>query len=139
MRNLFLFVLLVSFVACKKDTDAPTAALSETIDTTAQLLASGSFENGPYGTVTGRGKVFKNFNGSYSVVLDSFSTNNGPDLYVYLSKQAMPVDFIVGGKLKSTNGKQVYDLAEMPDLSQYKYICIHCKAFNHLFGFALLK
>lgn len=138
MRFLIFALLLVGFAACKKEMAASTMALTEPVDTTAKTVASGMFQNGPYGTVSGKGQVLKNYNGSYAVVLDSFSTNNGPDLYVYLSRQAMPVDFIEAGKLKSTNGRQVYDLSGMPDLSQYKYICIHCKTYNHLFGYAKL-
>ncbi|MGB8193762.1 MAG: DM13 domain-containing protein [Chitinophagaceae bacterium] len=139
MRYLLYFAILAYLASCKKNTDAPTVTLTETVDTTAKLLASGIFQKGPYGTVSGKGELYKNPNGTYAVVLDSFTTTNGPDLYVYLSKQAMPVDFIEAGKLKSTSGRQVYDLDMKPDTAQFKYISIHCKAYNHLFGYALLK
>ncbi len=112
--------------------------MTEMPSASAQLVASGRFQDGPYGRVSGLGQVWKTASNTYEVVLDSFQTNNGPDLYVYLSKEMMPVNFIEAGKLKSTNGKQVYPLTNMPDLSQYKYVAIHCKAFNHLFGYASL-
>ena len=139
MRILIPIMCLIMIVGCKKETDASTTVLSETIDTTAKLVMSGSFQNGPYGAVSGIGKVYKNYNGTYSILLDSFMTTNGPNLFVYLSKEAMPVNFISAGNLKSTTGSQVYNITEMPDIAQYKYICIHCKDYNHLFGYALLK
>ena len=139
MRILIFISFLLVIVSCKKSTDAPTTVLSETIDSTAKLLVSGNFQNGPYGAVSGIAKFYKNYNGTYSIVLDSFMTSNGPNLFVYLSKEAMPVNFIDAGNLKSTTGSQVYTITEMPDTAQYKYICIHCKDYNHLFGYALLK
>lgn len=139
MRIAIAFFILLSIAACKKETGAPTAPLSEMRDTAAQLLLKGNFQNGPYGAVSGKGSVYKSFDGTYAVSLDSFSTNNGPDLYVYLSKEIMPVNFIEVGRLRSTAGNQVYTLTGMPDLATYKYICIHCKAFNHLFGYALIN
>jgi len=51
----------------------------------------------------------------------------------------MPITFIDLGELKSTKGNQVYSIAGMPDFTDYKYISIHCVAYNHLFGSALLK
>lgn len=137
----FVFFMLSTLVldSCTKENVTSMDTLNENVDTTATLLAMGYFENGPYGSVSGKGLVYRNVDGSYSVMLDSFTTTNGPDLYVYLSKQAMPINFIEAGKLKSTMGKQVYNLASAPDLSEYRYICIHCKQFNHLFGFSQIK
>lgn len=128
--------LLLLLTACKKE--LTTEKLNEAPAMNATQLSSGAFQNGPYGQVNGRGQVWRTPANGYEVVLDNFTTSNGPDLYVYLSKEIMPVNFIEVGKLKSTNGKQVYTLTSMPDLTQYKYIAIHCKAFNHLFGYALL-
>jgi hypothetical protein len=51
----------------------------------------------------------------------------------------MPVNFIDLGALKSTIGNQVYNVVGMPDFMDYKYISIHCVAYNHLFGSALLQ
>lgn len=138
MRLLICALLLVGFAACKKESGASTAPLIVSVDTTAKSIATGIFQNGPYGTVSGKGQVLKNADGSYAILLDSFSTSNGPDLFVYLSKQPTPIDFIEAGKLKATNGRQLYELSGKPDLELYKYICIHCRAFNHLFGYAKL-
>lgn len=137
MKHALLFFTVLAFAACKKES-ASNIPANEMIQTGATVLKKGNFQNGPYGNVSGVGKVVRNSDNSYALVLDSFMTNNGPDLYVYLSKEAMPVNFIEAGKLRSTSGTQVYPLTGAPDLSQYRYIAIHCKAFNHLFGYALL-
>lgn len=138
MKYLLIALPLFLVISCTKEINAPSTVLMEKKDTAATVVKTGQFQNGPFGTVTGKALVVKDSSGNYAVVLDSFMTSNGPDLYVYLSKQQMPVDFIEAGKLKSTNGSQVYPLAAMPDLAQYRYVCIHCKAYNHLFGYALL-
>lgn len=138
MRNYLLFFTLLLLAACKKESASNIPSM-DMVQSSATSQATGLFQNGPYGTVSGVGKVVLNVNNTFDLVLDSFSTNNGPDLYVYLSKEAMPINFIEVGKLKATSGTQVYPLLSAPDLTQYKYICIHCKAFNHLFGYASLQ
>lgn len=138
MKTFIPIVLLLFFAACKKESASNDPAM-DVVQNGATPQAKGSFQNGPYGTVRGVGKVVRNTNNTFDVILDSFMTNNGPDLFVYLSKEIMPVNFIEVGKLRSISGTQVYPLTGNPDLSQYKYICIHCKAFNHLFGYATLQ
>lgn len=137
MNKSLLFVVIL-FAACKKE-GASTVPAMDMPQSNAVVIGSGGFENGPYGRVSGVAKVVRNPGNTYDVVLDSFQTNNGPDLFVYLSKEVMPVNFIVAGKLKATSGTQVYSLSFVPDLSQYKYVAVHCKAYNHLFGYALLQ
>lgn len=139
MKLLLALIAFVLLLSCKKQAGTPENNLAENVDTTAMKIASGVFQNGPFGTVMGNSILYKNFNGSYSILLDSFSSSNGPALYVYLSKEAMPVNFVEVGKLKSTNGMQVYDLPSTTNALVYKYVCIHCKDYNHLFGFAQLK
>lgn len=138
-----LIITLISLAAiqsCKKESDsfASTETVNEMVDTTGILKYSGTFTSGPFGTVTGMAEVYKN-GADYKVKLAHFNTNNGPALHVYLSKEAMPINYIDLGVLKSTNGNQVYNVTGMPDFMDYKYISIHCVAYNHLFGSALIK
>lgn len=139
MRLLIFIFFVVLISACKKETDAPTTVLNEMPSTEVKSQNVGYFINGPYGQVSGKAQVLKITEGNFEIVLDSFMSSNGPDLYVYLSKEVMPVNFMEAGKLKSTNGRQVYQLVSTIDISPYKYVCIHCKAYNHLFGSALIK
>ena len=139
MRLFISTLILLALASCNKDSDAPNTVLNEQPSTNVSSMQLGYFQNGPYGSVSGRATVSKITEASYEVVLDSFMTTNGPDLYVYLSKEIMPVSFIEIGKLKSTSGRQVYPFNMPQDLASYKYVCIHCKAYNHLFGSALIK
>jgi hypothetical protein len=139
--------LALLITSCKKEGQlAPATVLDEMIDTTkgmdsssmTTIQYSGDFTSGPFGTVTGKAEVYKTGT-MYQVKLANFNTNNGPALHVYISKEAMPINYVDLGILKSTTGNQVYNVTGMPDFMEYKYISIHCVAFNHLFGSALLK
>jgi len=77
--------------------------------------------------------------GKYRLAAENFNTSNGPDLHVYFSMEKQPVNFIDLGKIKSTSGNQLYNIAGMPDFTQFKYVLIHCRAYNYLFGYAELK
>ena len=128
-------------MACKKEntvTTSQTPAMEMVDSSGSELKYSGTFSNGPYGSIMGRVKIYEK-DSAYSLVLDSFSVNNGPDLHVYLSKEIQPVNFIDLGKLKSVSGTQVYNIPGVPDFMQFKYALIHCQQFNHLFGNANLQ
>jgi hypothetical protein len=132
---LFIFAALTS---CKKDELASTDTVNETVDTALMLKYTGSFESGPYGTATGKAELYSSATRA-EVKLVSFNTTNGPALHVYLSKEPMPINYIDLGSLKSTNGNQIYSIPGNSDLDAFKYVSIHCVAYNHLFGYAKLN
>ena len=107
-------------------------------DTASVLKYSGDFVSEPYGTVTGKVEIYKKAI-VIEVKLAGINSSNGPALHVFISKEAMPINFIDLGSLKSTTGNQVYSVSGMPDFMDYKYISIHCVAYKHLFGSALLQ
>ena len=131
-----ILVVLVT-ISCTKNAGSSATTLNERIDTVARLVANtipGTFIT--YGeNVKGTAKVYLK-DGKLSLALEEFSTNNGPDLHVYLSKEIQPVNFIDLGKLKATAGNQLYDISGMPDFTKYRYALIHCQQYNHLFGSA---
>ncbi|MES2005842.1 MAG: DM13 domain-containing protein [Bacteroidota bacterium] len=141
MRKIIFLLLLTTifFLACNKNAGSLTESINERVDANATVVTgtmAGTFTS--YGqNVAGTAKVYSQ-NGKLSLVLENFSTNNGPDLHVYLSKETMPVNFIDLGKLKSISGNQVYDIPGTPDFGQYKYALVHCQQYNHLFGSAEL-
>lgn len=139
MQRLFIFLICLSslIISCKKN-NTPTIVLNEMTDTASVLKYSGDFTSGPYGTVTGKAEIYKKAT-TIEVKLAGFNSSNGPALHVFISNEAMPVNFIDLGALKSTTGNQVYSVLGMPDFMDYKYISIHCVAYNHLFGSALLQ
>ena len=137
ITTLIFIVPVLFFSACKKN-NTPETILNEMTDTTAVLKYSGVLASGPYGTVNGEAKIFKTGT-KYELKLMDFSGSNGPDLRVYLAKEMLPVTFIDLGALKATGGNQVYEITGPVDFTQYKYALIHCRQYNHLFGWALLQ
>jgi len=133
-----IFALFILLTSCVKE-NTPTDAVNSPVDTTmANIRFNGTFGNGPYGLVTGTAKIYFQ-NNQYILALENFNSSNGPDLHVYISKEAQPVNYIDLGKLQSVNGNQQYLLTGNINFSEYKYALIHCQQYNHLFGSAELK
>ena len=103
----------------------------------AEIKYTGIFMNGPYGSVTGNVKTYRE-GGQNSLALLNMNISNGPDLHVYLSKEVEPINFIDLGRLKAISGNQVYPLSSLPDFSAYKFVLIHCQQYNNLFGSAFI-
>ncbi|MDQ6763019.1 MAG: DM13 domain-containing protein [Bacteroidota bacterium] len=141
MKKLLLFFATITslgVVSCKK---ASTETLHQVIlpaDTAAMVKYNGSLTSGPSGSVSGQVKIYLKGN-QYILSLENFSTTNGPDLKVYISKEMFPVNFIKLGDLQSTNGNQLYNISGTPDFTIYKYVQIYCEKYDHLFGYALLS
>ena len=136
MLKFFLssLITLSIFTGCSKTS---TIKLDEMVAADSTLKWGGSFKGIGGENVSGLAKIFI-ANNKYMLKLENFSTSNGPDLKVYLSKAATPSEFISLGDLKSTNGNQVYLINGTPDFSKYRFVLIHCERFNHLFGTAEL-
>lgn len=130
-----VFVIIV-LGACKKE-NTPTIALNEKVDLAVAkpVSNSGSFNNGPYGTVNGSARIYQTDN-RYQLALENFMASNGPDLKVYISKEIQPVNFINLSPLKSTTGNQLYDIPANINVKDYAYVLIYCERYSHLFGYA---
>jgi len=135
---LFSICLAVLGLSCKKES-TPTTAQTEKVDPSSAKPQSseGNFVNGPYGSVKGNARIYLT-DGRYQLALENFSTTNGPDLKVYISKETDPRNFINLGSLKSTNGDQLYNIPDGVNIKDYGYALIYCKQFSHLFGSAIL-
>ncbi|MBP7356859.1 MAG: DM13 domain-containing protein [Cloacibacterium sp.] len=137
----FLTLLITSFllVSCIRE-NTSTEDLMEMAPENATLKYSGNFIQGPYGNnVNGKAEIYEK-NGIFTLVFnDSFTINNGPDLYVYVSKEQQPTQFISLGRLKSVNGGQTYTFTSAINFDDYKYAVVHCQQYNHLFSYALLQ
>ncbi|HEU5166099.1 MAG TPA: DM13 domain-containing protein [Chitinophagaceae bacterium] len=136
----FIVIIFVLFTlsSCVKE-NTPTAPVNNPVDTSmANIRFNGTFGNGPYGAVNGTAKIYFQ-NNQYILALENFSSSNGPDLHVYISKELQPVNYIDLGKLQAVSGNQQYQLTENISFSEYKYALIHCQQYNHLFGSADLK
>lgn len=137
----FLIALLVvlGITGCKKE-NTPSLVLDEKIDPMVMAMpkSTGNFSNGPWGTVSGTAKIYAVGN-EIKLALEGFSSSNGPNLMVYLSKEKEPINFINLGDLKATGGNQLYDIPSTVKDGDYKYALIYCKRYSHLFGSAALN
>jgi peptide methionine sulfoxide reductase msrA/msrB len=86
---------------------------------------------------TGTVRVLQTEAGSV-VRYEDFSTTNGPDLYVYLSKDKEATDYVDLGPLKATSGNINYAVPEDVSFDEYSYVLVWCKQFGVLFNYALL-
>ncbi len=108
-------------------------------------LLGGDFNNQGAEPVSGKAVLGKTSDGKLVLRFENLKSANGPDLYVYLTRQTSPnssdqikAGFEVG-KLKATNGNLNYELDSKLDLTQYKSVVIYCKSVNVVFGFANLN
>jgi hypothetical protein len=105
-------------------------------------LARGEFVSRDHGT-SGVARVLELADGRRVLRLEGLDTDNGPDLYVYLSANAAggdegafdddPLDL---GRLKGNKGDQNYDIPSDADLGAFRAVVIWCDRFDSAFGAA---
>jgi len=139
--NKIIFLLLVITVmnSCVKENTSANPVDNPVDTTMAEKRFNGTFSNGPFGSVMGSAKIYLQNTNQYILALENFTSSNGPDLHVYISKEVQPVNYIDLGRLQSVSGNQQYQLTGAINFSEYKYALIHCQQYNHLFGSAELK
>lgn len=132
-----LALALLVFTACQKDDDIteelPKSNVTEG-DTTMNLMSA--FEDRVHPT-SGTARLVK-IDEKYFVELADFKTDSGPALYVYLSKEEDPKNFINLGELKATSGTFNYEVPASENPEEYPHVLIWCKRFSVLFGVATL-
>ncbi len=136
MKKIFLVFVVLFSISCSEDDDkTPTTPIVDSfnpMEAGVMLLKEGTLASSAH-TVSGTVKIYDDA-GKKVMVLDPFSSENGPDLKVYLSTDQKATEYINLGALKSTTGKQSYVVTGMPDLDQYKYVLIWCQQYSVLFG-----
>jgi len=138
MKKILIIFIIALLSSCKEEDATPTAPINDDFDTTtATVLKSGTLA-GIGHTVSGTVTIYKSAS-SKTVVLDPFSSQNGPDLKVYLSKDINASSYISLGALKSTSGKQSYEIPGNPDVTDYNYVMVWCEQFTVVFGRAEIK
>jgi len=133
LAAMLLFGVMISFT---KDANLVITTTPPVIDSKTMVTYTGSFMNGPYGRVSGSVEIIKQYS-SFALSLKNFSSFSSPDLHVYLSKEQLSVHLIDPGSLRMQTGNQAY--SNPPNVEAYQYTLIYCKAYNHLFGSALLQ
>ena len=139
MKQLFVLCFAFFLLSCNKKDDAtPTGPINDTFDPSAATLIKSGAVVGVGHTVSGTAALFDSA-GKKIVLLDPFSSQNGPDMKVYLSKDQNASSYISLGKLKSISGKQSYEVPGNPDVKDYNYLLIWCEQFTVVFGRAPLQ
>ncbi len=77
--------------------------------------------------------------GKEYVRYENLKTINGPDIFVYLSKDMGAKEFVNLGKVKSTEGNSNYEIPAGTNPAEYPYVLIWCKQFGVLFNSAKLS
>ncbi len=144
MKNITTLVILLCLLsACTKNESTPTnPSVLSSIDTVlvganSTIILMGNFINGVH-PVSGKATWHKAGN-TQTLLLSNFSSDAGPDLKVYLSKDIAASSFITLGDLKSTTGNQTYNIPKDVSTADYKYVLIWCQRFSVLFGSARIQ
>ena len=105
-------------------------------------LLRGEFVSLDHGT-RGVVRVLEIGDGSHVVRLEGLDTDNGPDLYLYLTanpangtESEFDDDHVNLGRLKGNQGDQNYELPPDVDVERYTTVVIWCDRFNSAFGAA---
>lgn len=147
--GLFWFEPQALFIDKKVDETAPISAAASptpTVEETIRVLqSSGSFRSLAHKT-SGQAILDQAEDGNYYVRFETFETENGPDVRVYLSTAAATEegnafiqDFIDLGDLKGNIGDQNYQIPHGTDLAKYRSVVVWCRRFKVGFGVAPLE
>lgn len=134
MKNIInaVFVIVVC-MSCTPDDATPELPADDNFDpATAMLLKTGMLE-GVNHTATGTVSIFYR-DGRHTVLLDPFESQNGPDLKVYFAKSVDASEYINLGPLKSTTGKQSYNVPTGTNIDAYPFVLIWCEKFTVIFA-----
>ena len=130
--------MMIGIMAAKQNTTVDENVAFPVIEQTPNNTLTGTFIGigDGFHKVEGAAKVIPVESGAQILRLENFKATNGPDLYVYLSKDKSASDFINVGRLKGNVGNQNYEIPIGSDLSKYNTVLIWCRAFSFLFGSA---
>ena len=113
------------------ETKIPEITVQETPKASPVIGTAGHPASGTARIVESDGKKYLRY--------ENFKTINGPDLFVYLSKDMRASDFINLGALKATEGNINYEIPEEVNVSDYPYALVWCRAFSVLFNSVNLR
>ncbi len=121
---------------------APPAAPTTTAPPAPVDLAAGGFVSLDHATA-GTARIIALADGRRFVRLEGFETENGPDLYVYLSTNpaggpegAFDDDVVDLGRLQGNIGDQNYELPADVDPGRFASVVVWCDRFDSAFGAA---
>jgi hypothetical protein len=136
LKTLFIPAIIIAcFVtSCAKNT--PDRAVEDLPSGT--IISSGTFQNNAH-PVSGTVKLIQDASGKKSLVFENFRSDNGPDLWVWLSSNTNAANYQEVGLLKAVNGHFSYELSPSVNHTSNNKVLIWCKGFSVLFGHAVLQ
>ncbi len=125
-------------------TAAATAAPAEAAESEggAQLVAFGQWQGSDdFHFARGDAYIVETEPGVYILRVENFSVRNGPDLFVYLSRNpdGWEEDAVNLGDLKATDGAFNYEIPSDIDIEEFRSAVVWCRRFAVLFGHATLE
>lgn len=138
VRIVLFFFMTSAFVACEKDDSPPSIQAIESFDPAKAILLKRGTITGINHTASGTASLYEQ-NGNRIVYLNPFSSQDGPDLKVYFSKDAGASEYVRLGQLKSTMGAQAYTVPSQINVDDYHYVHIWCERFSVEFARAEIK
>jgi Electron transfer DM13 len=132
MKKIYYYaLLLLTLISCEETGPLTTDGFQAvSLNQGAILKYKGDFYPTSGINVTGGFEIYLD-NNHYVLKLKNFNITSGPDLKVYLSKSDTPNDFINLGNL---NNLTQFAIPDNTNFMDYKFVLIHCQAFNHLFA-----
>ncbi|MEO7394244.1 MAG: DM13 domain-containing protein [Chitinophagaceae bacterium] len=137
MNKIFVsaaIILILFLNACSKTPDN----ITETLPTAVSTLLTGTFTSNAH-TTSGTVKVVADASGKKFLVFENFKTDNGPNLFVWLSPNTSGSPNQELGSLKAVNGNFSYELDASKNYTTNNRVLIWCKPFSVLFGHAILQ
>lgn len=134
MKKAYLLSLLILTFSCQQEGELTRSFPDTVIGSNAILKYHGNFVPTNGISVSGDVKIYQE-GSQFKLKLDNFSISSGPDLKVYLSKSALPTQFVNLGNLIS---QTVYPVPAGVTVADYPYVLIHCQQYSHLYAVAQL-
>ncbi len=119
------------------DIQNPTSEINNTIEQANIIKESGTTPVIGVGghSASGSVKIIKQGSKQY-IRYQNFSTTDGPELRVYLSRDLAAKDYVDLGLRKGTRGNINYSIPDHIDINDYKYVLHWCRPFRVLFNYA---
>ena len=120
---------------------AATTTATATEEPAARLVAMGEWQGADdFHFARGQAYIVETAPGAYILRVENFSVRNGPDLFVYLSRDpdGWEEEAVNLGDLKATDGAFNYDIPPELDVSEFRSAVVWCRRFAVLFGHATL-
>ncbi len=128
-------LLIATLAACN---NVPEEAAEDEVPVDGEVVALGEFVDAVHPT-SGQVEVIEDAEeGTLSLVMTDFLSDNGPDLFVYLATDTSASDVIDLGALRATSGTLNYAIPDGAYDAKYDHVLIWCDQFSVLFGSAQL-